>query len=244
MRRTQGRPPACAESGFTLVEVLIALALFFVVMAAVTTVMVSASNTQARDQAYAAQVQTSQVALARLVHDLRGAEAPVTVGPGTIQFRLAINASGSTTTWNVKYDCTAPDTLGTPYRRCARTQAVAPSAPPAYTSTPGSADIQHVWNNPANTTDLSSGNDYSAFCMTNGSAPSGSVFFAQNPNIANTTTSPPACDQTYQLIVGNAPDYVQVRIQVPAAGDPLRNGLKHAIVLSDGTYLANLDQTQ
>jgi prepilin-type N-terminal cleavage/methylation domain-containing protein len=243
--RTQIGRAACAESGFTLVEVLIALALFFVVMAAVTTVMVSASNTQARDQAYATEVQTSQVALARLVHDLRGAEAPVTVGPGTIQFRLIVNGSGGTSTsWNVKYDCTAPDTLGTPFTRCARTQAVAPSAPPAYTSTAGPLDLQHVWNNPTNTSDLSAGNDYSAFCMTNGSAPSGSVFFAQNPNIADTTSSPPACDQTYQLIVGNAPDYVQVKIQVPAAGDPIRNGLQHAVVLSDGTYLANLDQTQ
>jgi prepilin-type N-terminal cleavage/methylation domain-containing protein len=236
---------ACGEDGFTLIELLVAMAVFVVVIAASTTVMVSATNSQVRDQAYSSEVQTSQTALSRLVRDLRDAEAPVTVTPGTIQFRLVVAGSGgSTTTYNVKYDCTAPDTLGSPYTRCARTQAQAPNSPPAYSSTPGEDDIQHIYNNPNNTNDLTSGNDYSAFCTTTGSGPSGSVFFAQNPNIADTNATPPACDQTYQLIVASAPDYVQVRIQVPAAGDQSAHGIKHYIVLSDGAYLANLDQSQ
>ncbi|HUZ29200.1 MAG TPA: prepilin-type N-terminal cleavage/methylation domain-containing protein [Solirubrobacteraceae bacterium] len=244
-RCMQTRLAACDESGFTLIELLIAATLFLVVVGAAMTVMVAASNTQARDQAYAIQVQTSQVALAKLMHDLRDAESPVTVGPGTLQFRVVVPGSdGSTTAWNVKYDCTAPDSLGAPYTRCARTQAVAPNSPPSYASTAGAQDIQHVWNNPTNTQDLGSGNDYSAFCKPDGSAPSGSVFYAQNPNIADTNTSPPACDQTYQLIVGNAPDYVKVRVQVPSGGDQPNSAIKHYIVLSDGTYLPNLDQTQ
>lgn len=232
-----------------LIEMLVATAMLLFVVGAATTIMIDASNGQVRDQAYSTEVQVSQTALARLVHDLRQAQAPVTVSPGSVQFQLVVGSSGSTTTYNVKYDCTAPDTLGAPYTRCARTQAVAPSPPPAYRSTPGGDDIQHIYNNPSNTNDLASGNDYSAFCTTSGSAPSGSVFFAQNPNIADTNPTPPACDQTYQLIVASSPDYVQVRIQIPAAGDGKSNaltaaGLKHFVVLSDGAYLANLDQSQ
>jgi type II secretory pathway pseudopilin PulG len=233
------------EAGFMLVEALVALSLFLVVVGAITTVISASANTQARDQSYGNEIQTSQTALAKLVHDLRAAESPVIVGPGTIQFRLVVgNNSGGSTTYNVKYDCTAPDTLGSPYSRCARTQAIYPSAPPAYSSTAGGSDIQHVWNNPTNTSDLASGNDYSAFCKSDGSGPTGSVFFAQNYTIANTDSSPPACDQTYQLIVAGAPDYVQIRVQVPASGDQTRNGLKHFIVLNDGTYLPNLDPSQ
>jgi hypothetical protein len=223
-----------------LIEALVALSLFLVVVGAITTVISASANTQARDQSYGTEIQTSQTALATLVHDLRAAESPVIVGPGTLQFRLAVGS----TTYNVKYDCTAPDSLGSPYTRCARTQAVSPASPPAYSSTAGAADIQHVWNNPTNTSDLANGDDYSAFCKSDGSAPSGSVFFPQNYTIANTDSSPPACDQTYQLIVANAPDYVQIRIQVPASGDQTINGLKHFIVLNDGTYLPNLDPSQ
>lgn len=223
-----------------LIELLVASAVLLVVLGVVMTVLVATSRTQARDQSYAQEVQTSQTALSRLIHDLREAQAPVTVGPGTIQFSLGIGG----TTWNVKYDCTAPDTLGGSYRRCARTQAQAPNTPPAYGSTAGSSDLQHVWNNPANTSDLGSGDDYSAFCKSDGSAPTGSVFFAQNPNVTNSDGSNAACDQTYQLIVATSPDYVQVRIQVPAAGDQTNSSLKHFIVLNDGTYLPNLDSSQ
>jgi prepilin-type N-terminal cleavage/methylation domain-containing protein len=230
--------PASRQCGFTLIELLIVMLGFVIVITATTNILLATASTQKRDQSYAQEVASAQGALARLVRDLRQATTfPVPVLPGVIEFQEQVG----TTTYNVKYDCTATDSLGLPYRRCARTQAVAPATPPAAGATPGPDDIQHVWNNPGNTSDISAGHDYSSFCTTTGSAASGSVFFVSNPNTANTDGSTFACDETYEQIVSQAPDYVQVRIDVPAAGDQVTAGLRHMIVLQDGTYLPNLD---
>jgi prepilin-type N-terminal cleavage/methylation domain-containing protein len=228
------------QRGFTLVEVLVALSMFLVIAAASMTMLVATSRTQARDIAYRQEIQTSQVGLARLVHDLREASAFVMpVQPGVIEFQMPISG----TTYNVEYNCTAPDTLGPPYTRCARTQAVAPAAPPVATANanPPPTDIQHVWNNPANTAGLASGNDWGAFCNTTGTAPSGSVFYVQNPSTANPDGSTLVCDETYEDIVAKQPDYIQVRVQVPASGDQKNGGLKHFVVLQDGAYIQALD---
>ncbi len=236
---TPGRLVA-GESGFMLVELLVALSLFLVVAGAAMTMLVVTSHTQARDMAYRQEVQTSEIGLARLVHDLREATAFLQpVQPGVLEFQMAINGQ----TYNVEYNCNAPDTLGAPYTRCARTQALAPAAPPAATANanPPPTDIQHVWNNATNTSGLLAGNDWGAFCNTAGTAPSGSVFFVQNPSTANPDPSPPACDETYEDIVAQQPDYIQVRIQVTAGGDLSRGGLKHFIVLQDGAYVPALD---
>jgi Tfp pilus assembly protein PilW len=230
--------PASRQCGFTLIELLIVMLGFIIVITATTNILLSSATTARRDQSYAQEVASAQGALARLVHDLRQATSfPVPVLPGVIEFQEQVGG----TTYNVKYDCTATDSLGSPYRRCARTQAIAPAAPPAAGSSAAPDDIQHVWNNPANTTDVPSGHDYSAFCTTTGSASSGSVFFVGNPNTANTDGSTLACDETYEGVVSQAPDYVQVRVQIPAAGDQVTGGLRHMIVLQDGTYLPNLD---
>lgn len=251
------RPPriaavqASGQLGFTLIELLVAMALTLVVLGAATFALQSTTRAQRRDQAYQQELQSAQAALARLIHDLREATsfsltpgaAPTPVGPGLIEFQMPI-AGQPGSYYNVEYDCAAPDTLGAPYTRCARTQAVAPALPPAPGSTPGPEDIQHVWNNPTNTGDLTTGNDYAAFCTTTGSAPSGSVFFVQNPNYPDPNTSPPPCDEAYELSVAQDPDYVQVRVAVTAGGDLQSGGLKHLIVLQDGTYLPNIDQGQ
>jgi type II secretory pathway pseudopilin PulG len=220
-------------------ELLVAMVMLLVVVGATLTLLVVATRTQARDQSYAQEVSTTQVALARLVHDVRGAISVGPVGPGQLQFAETVYVAGVPTTYNVEYNCTAPDTLGSPYTRCARTQAVAPALPPVYGSTPGPQDIQHVWNNPSN---LTSGNTFATFCNSTGSATSGSVFFVSNPNTANPDGSSLTCDETYEEVwVAPHPTYLRVRLQVPASGDQKSGGLKHYTVLQDGTYLPNSD---
>ena len=223
-----------AQDGVTLVELLVATTMLLVVVAPILTLLVVTGRTQARDQSYAQEVSTAQTALARLVHDLRGATSFQAISPGLLQFQVTQGG----TTYNVKYDCTASDTLGSPYTRCARTQAVAPAAAPVAGSTPGPLDIQHIWNNPTNTT---GGSSFALFCNTSGSAPSGSVFFVSNPNTANTDGSTAACDEAYETLVAALPTYIQIRVQVPASGDQIRGGLVHYIVLTDGAYLPNSD---
>jgi|GEM_PF-3103341 len=236
------------ERGFTLIELLVGMSLTLVIVGAASFALGATSRTQRRDQAYREEIQSAQVALARLVHDLREATsfvltpggAPTPLQPGVLEFQMP-NPAQPGTYLNVEYNCNAPDSLGPPYTRCARTQAVAPSLPPAAGSTPGPEDLLHVWNNPTNTSDLTSGYNYAAFCNTSATGPSGSVFFPQNPNIVNTDSSPPACDSSYELQVANDPDYIQVRIDVPAGGGLTWNALKHHIVLQDGAYLQNID---
>jgi type II secretory pathway pseudopilin PulG len=222
---------AASEHGFTLIELLVVLVMMIVVLTATLTVLGSVTTTQTRDQAYAQEVMATQTALARLVHDLREASQILLVSPSKLEFQLLVNG----TTYNVLYDCTAADSLGTGYTRCARTQATAPTTPPTAGSVAGSLDIQHIYNNASH--------GYSTFCNSGGSAPSGSVFFVSNSNIPNTDGSNLACDEAYEDEIAGlaAPTYVHVQVEVPASGSLVRGGLTHLTVLSTAAFLVNLD---
>ena len=226
---------AGGEQGFTLIELLVVLVMMIVVLTATLTALGSVTTTQTRDQAYAQEVTATQTALARLVHDLREATQILLVSPSKLEFQLSVNGVNGITTYNVLYDCTAADSLGTGYTRCARTQATAPATPPTAGAVAGSLDIQHIYNNAAH--------GYSTFCKSDGSATSGSVFFVSNSNIPNTDGSNLACDEAYEdEIAGlDAPTYVQVQVEVPASGSLVRGGLTHLTVLSTGAFLPNLD---
>lgn len=222
-----------SEAGLALIELLLAAAITIVIAVAAGGLLVVGSNSQARNQAEAGTIASTQAAVATLLHDLRGAKAVTQVGPATINFLLSVGG----TDYNVQYNCNAQDTLGAPYTRCARTQAVAPAPAPAAGPTPGSLDIQHVYNNPTN--------GYNRFCNTQGTAPSGAVFFVSNPQQPNTDGSGLACDETYETtVVAPLPDYVQIRVQVPASGDTPRAGLTHFTVFQDGVFLPNIGGAQ
>jgi prepilin-type N-terminal cleavage/methylation domain-containing protein len=228
------------QRGFSLIEALIAVAVMLIVVGATLTALDVMNRTQNRDQAYAAELISSQTAFARLIHDLRQATmflAPVQ--PNSIEFQMAENG----TTYNVAYTCTATDTLGSPYTRCAESQALAPAMPGAPGGTAGSLDIVHVAN----------GNT-STFCNAAGTGPSGAVFFPSNASIANTDGSGLACDEAYEHLIAalgnpgsgsgtvyNGTTYMQVQATVPASGDLSHGGLSHTTVLSSGVFLPNLD---
>jgi prepilin-type N-terminal cleavage/methylation domain-containing protein len=217
------------EEGFTLVELLVAIAIFIVITSATLAVLDVAARSQSRDQAYAQEITGTQTALARAVHDLRQATAFQQVSANVVQFQVVANGS----TYNVKYDCTAPDSLGSSYTRCARTQAVAPASPPAAGSAAGGLDIQHITNGGINT-----------FCKADGSGPSGAVFFVSNPSINNTDGSTLACDEAYENEIGpqlKLPTFVQVLVKVPASGDLAHGGMTHLTVLKSGAFLPNSD---
>ena len=207
------------------------MVMMLVVTFATLDLLSAATTTQTRDQAYAQEVTGTQTAVARLVHDLRDATQILLVSPTKLEFQLSANG----TSYNVLYDCTASDSLGSGYTRCARTQAVAPTTPPAAGSQAGSLDIQHIYN--------TAGRGFNTFCKSDGSAPSGSVFFVSNSNIPNTDGSNLACDEAYEDEIAGlaAPTYVQVQVQVPASGSLVTGGLSHLTVLSTGAFLPNLD---
>jgi Tfp pilus assembly protein PilW len=219
------------ESGIGLVEMLVASTMMLAIITATVSVLISGTRAQTRDESYAEEITSTQAALSRMVHDLRQATAFEQISPYLIEFQMAVGS----TTYNVEYNCNATDSRGSPYTRCARTQAVAPANPPAAGSSAYEFDIQHVWNSPTN--------GYTTFCNGSGTATSGSVFFVTNPSIANTDGSTAACDQTYQNLLAslNAPTYVQIQVEVPASGGQTRLAMNHLTVLESGTYLPNLD---
>lgn len=199
------------------------------IVATTMTMMSFATKAQSRDQSYGQEVAVSQTALARLIHDLRQATAFAVVSPNVLQFQVTVAG----TSYNIMYDCTAADSLGTAYRRCARTQAVAPATPAVAGATSGALDIQHITNGTVTT-----------FCNPLGTGSSGSVFFVSNPTIPNTDGSLLACDEAYENLIGpqlRTPTYVSVQISVPASGDLTRGGLSHLTVLKSGTFLPNSD---
>jgi prepilin-type N-terminal cleavage/methylation domain-containing protein len=214
-------------SGFSLIELLIAMVIAMVMFGTTLTALQVMTGNQNRDQAYAQEVTSTEVSFARLLHDLRQATLFTSVTPNSVAFQMAVAG----TTYNVAYNCTAADSLGGSYTRCARTQAVAPTAAPAPGATASSTDIQHVWQG-----------GISRFCNAGGTAPSGSVFLPSNPNITNTDGGGLACDEAYEQEVASLqPTYIQVHVQVPASGSLKSGGLTHQTVLSSGVYIPNLD---
>ncbi|MHB8658312.1 MAG: hypothetical protein ACYC91_10230 [Solirubrobacteraceae bacterium] len=221
---------AC-ESGLTLVELLVVCIMLIALTTATLALLQSATSVQTRDAAYADEITATQADLARLTHDLRQATTIVAGQPNRIEFLMpstqVVNGTPTTITLDIRYDCTAGDSLSG-YTRCAREQSVYPAVLPAFTTAAGSDDIQHVINGTVST-----------YCNGAGSSQSGSVFFYENANTANPDLSPPPCDENYQTLVAQRPNYVQVLIEVPASGDLTSNGLHHTTTLSSGAYLRN-----
>jgi hypothetical protein len=209
---------------------LVVMATMLVVAAATFAALESGTRAQARDQAFAQEVSDSEATFQRLQRDLRQATFFLSpVKPNSISFQMVQNG----TSYNIAYDCTATDSLGSQFTRCAETQAVAPNPAPAPAATAGSLDIQHVSNGGVST-----------FCKADGSGPSGSVFFVSNPSIPNTDGSTMACDEAYELQIASlsgGPTFVKARVQITAGGSLATGGLTHQTVLQTGIFLPNLD---
>lgn len=225
----RARARAQSQDGFGLIELLVVIVMMIIIVGATLSAIEAATRTQTRDQSYAQEVTDTQTAMARLVHDLRQAISFQSIAPNAIQFQLIANG----TTYNVAYNCTAADSLGSPYTRCARTQAVAPATPPAPPAKAGSLDIQHIANG-----------NITTFCNADGTGASGAVFWVANPTIANNDGSTASCDEAYENEIGpqlRLPTFVQVLVRVPASGDQVHGGLSHLTVLKNGAFLPNSD---
>lgn len=217
---------AYRETGTTLIELLVVSTLLVGVVGATLTFLDFGARTQQRDQSFGQQLTTSQHTLARLMHDLREATKIVTASPNTVEFLLPVG----TTTYDVKYDCTQPDSLGSGYTRCSRLQSVYPNPLPSPPATAGANDIPHVQNGGVLT-----------YCKLDGSNQAGSIFFFQDATVPDTNISPPACDEPYQqTVAGLNPAYVQVLVKVPAGGGQPAAGATHSTELESGAFLQNL----
>ncbi len=230
-RLTRLRRRLAGERGFSLIELLVAMVIAIPVVTATFYALEQGTRAQLRDQSFADEVTSTQVSVARMLRDIRQATTLLDAQPNRIEFLMpqwqTVNGVTSQITLDVRYVCTVADSRAG-YTRCARTQATSGNLLPSPSASAGPADIQHVINGPI-----------SQYCKADGSGPSGSVFFYSNANTANTDSSPPACDENYENLVAQRPDYVQVLIRVPASGSQTSGGLTHQTVLNGGAYLRN-----
>ena len=107
------RPSLRDDSGFTLIEVVIAMAIFAVLLGATLNFFASAEQTANKDTEMASAAAEARNGLNRLVRDLRQASAIITAAPNTLDVLLVDGTE-------VRYTCDLPDPNDSRYRQCSR----------------------------------------------------------------------------------------------------------------------------
>jgi prepilin-type N-terminal cleavage/methylation domain-containing protein len=189
------------QSGFTLIEQLVATVVFLLVMSAVLGLLEASNRVAPRDQERANAITEAQIGLHRMVRELRGAERVDSLEPGSITVRARLarddpNTTGTVEThslWAVRYTCNQ-ETPG----KCVRWET--------------------IWG---------------------GSFPSTGETVIDR--ISNWQTTVPAARKVFTLGQGTAiaPQYISVRIEVPAKGERAA-GHGGTVILQDGFAPRNL----
>jgi prepilin-type N-terminal cleavage/methylation domain-containing protein len=218
--RRRARAALRDERGFTLMELLITLAIFMIVLVAVFGALGVVSRSATSGQAYANEVQDAEFGIARITHDLRTAYSVVSAQPNMIEFYQWANVNGVTRTKDVEYDCGIPQP-GTSYARCMRVESISPA--PLPNSATGAPVILRLVNGGINT-----------YCNSN-------AVFHYTSTTSNGSSAP--CTEAAAAAAAINPIFVEVRILVPAKGEltgSLTAGsLTHTTVLDGGAALRN-----
>src|SRR3954452_15005744 len=104
------------ESGFTLVELLVAAGLMLVVVGAVLALLDSSSTIAARDQERTHAIREAQVGVHDMTKELRQAFSIVSSSPYSIEVHVLRGGSDR----EVMYDCTGTSSAGPPLGQCVR----------------------------------------------------------------------------------------------------------------------------
>jgi type II secretory pathway pseudopilin PulG len=127
------------DRGFTIVEVLISIALLTFVVGAVMAALVLAQNEQVRDANYAYAQNDARTGLDQMVSQIRQATSINASGPNYIDMNVNLNGSA----YRVGYECDITQT-GTTYRECVRVQASSGASLPAFSG--GTVEINQLTN--------------------------------------------------------------------------------------------------
>jgi len=192
------------QSGFTLIEQLVATVIFLLVMGAVLGLLEASNRTAPRDAERANSITEVQTGLHRMIRELRQAESITSLQAGAIEARVRLPLDDPTTggtvethsTWDVRYSCendSNPDVTG----HCIRS-----AAPTGNTLSGSEQVISRVQNWPSST---------------------------------------PATRQIFTLGQGTilSPQYIRVRIEVPAKGGA-KAGHRGNVILQDGFAPRNI----
>jgi prepilin-type N-terminal cleavage/methylation domain-containing protein len=127
------------QAGFTLVEVLVVIALLGIVCGALLVPLVSTQRVQSRDAEYAYAQQNARTGMDAMVHQIRQAYAVLSTTPNAIEFNVSLNGVD----YHVYYECDVPQP-NTSYRQCVRLQALAGVALPALST--GTVTVTNLTN--------------------------------------------------------------------------------------------------
>lgn len=123
---------AQSEGGFTVVELLVVMALLLIVVGATFSLLEFGARTAARDNQFANEIAAGQSGLSRMVHEIRQASSVTATTPNSIDFLVTIGGQSR----RVFYACDMPQPA-TPYRACVRLSVAAGAAlPPLSTGAP------------------------------------------------------------------------------------------------------------
>ncbi|HWX74040.1 MAG TPA: prepilin-type N-terminal cleavage/methylation domain-containing protein [Solirubrobacteraceae bacterium] len=125
---TRARARLRAESGYTLIELLVACVIGVTVLSATFAVLLSSQQVQARDSEWALVLQEDRAGLARMMHDMRQATKVESAEAKTGSFAFSATIGGKS--YKVKYECGVSQP-GTTYYECQRLAAEEGKALPA-----------------------------------------------------------------------------------------------------------------
>ena len=214
-----------AESGQSLVELLVVISMLIAVLGAAMTLLIGALHSENAGRQYAGEIQDSQAGMSRMMQDIRQADRIVLATANTIRFVLP----GSTSDSVVQYECDVTMPGATSYQECTRVSATLPA-----NADPNSITL------PAASTGIPI-----VFRLTNGTITSGTnanaVFHYSSPDQAGVDSTGQPVDASGAPV---PPLYVEGKAIVPAAGETAGTHLaqlSHNTVLSSGAYLRNAD---
>ena len=128
LEQPPGRRDPRGESGFTLIEVLIAMAMLAGVMTALVQVFVHTGPAAGRDQSRALGIMDAQVGLAAMTRDLRQTQTINSATSTAIDFNATIGG----VTQRIIYSCSSP-MPGTTYYQCVKATSTNLVSPPSLT---------------------------------------------------------------------------------------------------------------
>jgi prepilin-type N-terminal cleavage/methylation domain-containing protein len=143
LRNRTPRARLARQRGYTLVELLVAMALTVVVLGGIVTSLVLAARIQKRDARYAYSQDDARVQLDRMVNEIRQAVNIVSSGPNFVDMNVDLSVGGLPQEYQVYYECDIPQP-GSSYNECVRLQAaVGASLPSLSTATPVITNLQN-----------------------------------------------------------------------------------------------------
>ena len=124
------------EGGFSLIELLVVMAVSTVVLGAMLTLLYTSQQVQAGDAEWAQVMQEGRTGLSRMAREIRQSSQITTHEAGTIEFLATIKG----TEWKIKYECGVAQS-GTTYHECVRKAVEGKAGTLPSTGTPTVRDV-------------------------------------------------------------------------------------------------------